>query len=331
MYSELSTGVTTSGRTFEIGVVLGPDPERRAAVNNLLVHKGGDWQAHIDAAMSGNTDELETRFYVATLDGGLVANVMTTEWHGQGILGHVFTRPEHRRQGICRQVFAAAMRDFAERGGRLLLLGTGFESHPYWIYHSFGFRSLDGGFMRLLDGDAEAYEREWFAPSPVKCVELRWRHGPSLAYMASLPGLSHLRHVGWSVHGLGNLEWQLIWQIRQQLEGGAVRATVLETSDGRAVGAATVLPFSPGAGRAAWPGVSLVDALAYPAFEDGIPELLASLRADDGKQIAFVEVGNVGLRRGLEAVGYACEGTVPGMVASTSGAPDVLVYGRGRV
>ena len=34
------------------------------------------------------------------------------------------------------------MADFRERTGRALYLGTGYNSHPFYIYHSFGFESV---------------------------------------------------------------------------------------------------------------------------------------------------------------------------------------------
>src|SRR5207248_6496886 len=130
---------------------------------DLLVHKGSGFEVHMRMALRGETDRLETRYYLGMLEGVPVANVMTVESDGVGILGHVFTRPEHRRKGICQAIMGRLMEDFRQRNGRVLLLGTGFESAPYWIYHSFGFRSLKGGFMRYDAPAAEGFDRNWFA------------------------------------------------------------------------------------------------------------------------------------------------------------------------
>jgi len=74
------------------------------------------------------------------VDGIAVSNVMTVECAGAGILGHVFTREEHRRQGLCQAIFGVLQPHFRQRGGLRLTLDTGFDSPPYWIYHRHGFR-----------------------------------------------------------------------------------------------------------------------------------------------------------------------------------------------
>src|SRR5689334_12172317 len=137
MYEKLGEQTLKTGETLEIGLVTAPDDAHMAGVQDLLGHKGGEWNEHIHAALAGDTDALETRFYLGLLEGRPAANIMTVERHGVGILGHVFTRPEERRKGICQAVMARQMDHFRARDGHVLLLGTGFESPPYWIYHSF--------------------------------------------------------------------------------------------------------------------------------------------------------------------------------------------------
>src|SRR5207249_1997860 len=142
----------------------------------LLGHKGQPWQHHIQAALQEPLDDLETRFYVGLLDGRAITNVMivgtrlrvVSRGAGRpedaveavGILGHVYTVPEHRRKGAYAQLMAAQMEHTRSLGYRLLTLGTGFETPPYWIYHRFGFRSIDGATGRmkwLATPDAEAH------------------------------------------------------------------------------------------------------------------------------------------------------------------------------
>ena len=94
----------------QIGLVTAPEEAHMAGVEDLLGHKGGEWQEHIHAALAGETDSLETRFYLGLLGRDPVANIMTVESRGVGWLGHVYTRPEHRRKGICRAVMGRQMR-----------------------------------------------------------------------------------------------------------------------------------------------------------------------------------------------------------------------------
>ena len=142
MYKRFTTVQLKSGETMEIGVAVAPEPAMKEKMADLLRHKGGVWNWHVEKNMTERLDDLETRFHVGIIGGNPVSNVMTLEYKGVGILGHVFTRPEHRRKGACHAILTELMKDFRSRGGRLLHLGTGFDSPPYWIYHSFGFRGL---------------------------------------------------------------------------------------------------------------------------------------------------------------------------------------------
>src|SRR5262249_56726937 len=107
-------------------------------------------------------------------DGEIITQVMIVGAAGAGILGHVFTRPDQRRKGAYQLLMAHQMRDTAARRFRVLTLGTGFDSPPYWIYHSFGFRSIADGSGQMkwqAQPDAEA---ELYRPRPTRGREPRW-------------------------------------------------------------------------------------------------------------------------------------------------------------
>src|SRR3954447_5955072 len=176
MYRHLGSAQLRTGEQMEIGVVECPDPSWGAQVKPLLGHKDRPTQEFFDAAFERRLDELDARFYLGTVGGFAVSNVMivgarpgtaaagegsATGPGAAGILGHVYTRPEHRQKGAYRHLMAAQMDDCRRLGYRALTLGTGFETHPYWIYHSFGFRSIDGtsGKMKWL-ADSE-FEPSW--------------------------------------------------------------------------------------------------------------------------------------------------------------------------
>src|SRR5918912_1271604 len=164
MYRYLASARLKTGEQMEIGVVECPDPSWGAQVKPLLGHKDRPIQEFFDAAFERRLDELDAHFYLGTVGGFAVTNVMIVGARGAGILGHVYTRPAHRQKGAYRHLMAAQMDDCRRLGYRALTLGTGFETHPYWIYHSFGFRSIDGtsGKMKwLADPD---FEPSWFRP-----------------------------------------------------------------------------------------------------------------------------------------------------------------------
>src|SRR5437588_10036164 len=131
MYTQLDTQKLKTGELLEIGVVEAPDGEWAPRIEPLLAHKGPGWNDHIHRALAGPLDALETRFYVGSIDRELVTQVMIVGHAGAGILGHVFTKPEHRRKGAYRRLMDVQMEDVRRCGYRVLTLGTGFDSPPY--------------------------------------------------------------------------------------------------------------------------------------------------------------------------------------------------------
>ena len=150
MYKKLGETNLKSGELMEVGVVITPNLDYSNELGEFLGHKLDHYKWHIDQCLQKTLDQLETRFYIGKLNGQIISNIMTTEFEGIGILGHVFTLPDQRRKGACKGIMTYQMQDFATRSGRMLYLGTGYDSAPYWIYHHFGFRSVypKSGFMK---------------------------------------------------------------------------------------------------------------------------------------------------------------------------------------
>src|SRR5262249_27361556 len=174
VYRPLGEGRLATGERLALGVVDAPDPAWFDRIVPFLIHKGGDWNYQIAAALKQPLDDLETRFYVGTVDEQVVTQVMIASARGCDILSHVFTAPAWRQRGAYRQLMAAQMADTRARGYRILTLSTGYNSHPYWIYHSFGFRSVaeGSGYMRW---EAEPGATEAFlAPSDATIRPTRW-------------------------------------------------------------------------------------------------------------------------------------------------------------
>src|SRR5712692_491079 len=189
MYERLGEATLKSGQRMEIGVITAPDAEWQDRIVPFLGHKGEPYASHIRRSHEGPLDELETRYYIGHLEGRVITEVMIAGAHGAGILGHVYTLPEERRKGAYQAVMAAQMADMPRRGFRALALGTGFDSPPYWIYHSFGFRGIapGSGAMRwTADQDAEA---ELFRPGPVTARDARWDDWGFFAWLGLLPVL----------------------------------------------------------------------------------------------------------------------------------------------
>jgi GNAT superfamily N-acetyltransferase len=324
MYELLDRETLKTGETLEIGVVTSPEEEYAPGIEELLSHKGEMWRAHIRAALEGRAERLETRFYLGLIEGKPVANIMTVERLGVGILGHVYTRPEQRRKGICHAVMSRQMEHFRQRGGHVLTLGTGFESPPYWIYHGFGFRSLKGGFMRYAVEPDHAFEERWFAPAPAQVKPVAWEHAPLIALIASLPGAEYLRSVAWRYAGIENLERALIEFFARQLAGDPVGGCVLESETGAVAGCATWHPHP------LWSDVWLVDSFTHANFPAQTPDLLEGLEVPPGKQIAYLDAQAREKAALYESCGFVLEGTLTRFLRADGEPRDVWVYGRER-
>jgi len=319
MYQAAGTVELPSGTTAELGVLDGPmggDPFR---VAELLQHKQQPWHQHIVDALDHPLGELETRFHIAVVEGVAIANVMTIEHRGVGILGHVFTQPEHRRQGLCQHLFDVLLPAFRDRGGRQLTLGTGYDSPPYWIYHRNGFRPLlpESGFMQLrIEPD---FEQTWFAPGPSRAVPLAWRHWASLAPLFAEPLGDGL--ACWQIGAFGPKNWEgtflNLFLPTESWTGVEVR--VLETSQGAAVGYAMLHRDR------RWPDVKVLDVVGHPNFDDRLGALLAELPLD-GRVQCYLPATADARRAAVEAAGLRLEGTFPSQLGDGR---DVVVYGKG--
>ncbi len=128
MRTTLAVETLKTGEQLTIECVLPPETSREAQIRPFLAHKPPHYREHIETALAGGCDDLETRFYVGLLQDEIVGNIMTVEANGIGILGHVHTRDTQRRKGICDAIMWHQMEDFRRRNGQVLLLGTGYQS-----------------------------------------------------------------------------------------------------------------------------------------------------------------------------------------------------------
>ena len=94
-------------------------PIATAAASRLadfLRHKGSPWIEDIERRLAGTIAGAKDYFYVARCEGQLVGHAWYTVANTDprlGLVGHIFTHPDHRQQGIARQLLEHIMRDFA--------------------------------------------------------------------------------------------------------------------------------------------------------------------------------------------------------------------------
>ena len=325
MYDKLGDTVLKTGEQMEVGVIHAPDEPHAEEIKQFLGHKPGNYKWHIERCITESLDALETRFYVGKLDGKVIANIMTVEHEGIGILGHVFTVPDQRRKGACKGVMGYQMADFRQRTGRALYLGTGYNGHPYHIYGSFGFESVfpESGFMKYhvnADFAAHYFEQTAAHPKPVE-----WHDWPKVTALSAIVGWDTLRSLAWNVYGPTNLEGGFL-HFKHTLETDDTYddAKLLVTSSGAVVGWATVRR------DAQWQNaVALLDLFFHPNFAASVPVLLSALKLPELMKVqCYVDSGAEEKAAVLAAAGFTCEGRFKAQFSYRGKPYDVLVFGR---
>ena len=325
MYNKLGEVKLKTEEQMEVGVITAPDAPHAEEIKQFLGHKGGNWEWHIQRCVIEDLDALETRFYVGKVEGRVITNIMTVEHEGVGILGHVFTLPQQRRKGAAKGVMGYQMDDFRQRAGRALYLGTGYNSHPYYIYHSFGFESVlpDSGFMNYYVN--EDFEEHSFAPASAQPKPVEWHDWPKLTALSGIVGWDALRSLAWNVYGPTNLEGPFLG-FKHALETEDVYndAKLLTTSDNAIVGWATV------SRDARWkPATAVLDLFFHPNFADDVPTLLSAVEFPQSKVQCYVDSGAEKKAEILETAGFTCEGRFKNQFAYGGQDYDVLAFARG--
>jgi hypothetical protein len=118
------------------------------------------WRCHLKLAIRGETDELEARFYLGVVKDRIIGNVSSWEYGSIGLLAHMLTAEDYRGRGACTAVMKAQMKDFRDRGGRILI--GGFRPTSYRIAKRLGFKSvIDESEVMRCDLDS-SFEKEYF-------------------------------------------------------------------------------------------------------------------------------------------------------------------------
>ena len=309
-----------TGERLRIAALTAPAGRYAEAIRQFLAHKGQPWLLHVEMANQALTDRLRTTYYVGLLNGGLVGNVMIVDDGRVGILGHVFTAPDHRRKGICQHLVAAATEGFRAAGGRALTLGTGFESPAYWIYHGSGFRSIGPGSGHMVfEARPGAFTRH-FAPAATRVADAAWEHWPGISALFIQGEGDRLRSAAYAVHGSVGFEGGFL-TLQCQRKRLGVQAKVLITRTGAVVGTAILQRDS------RWPApVHILDLFVHPSFRGQERRLLRSVRLPAAAKIqAYLDLPSAGRARALQAAGFRREATLRGQLRVGPRAVDVAV------
>lgn len=302
MYRRLGTETLKSADPFEIGFVEGPDPEWMERLIPFLGHKEPWYEYHISKALSGNLDDLRTRFYVGAVGEQIVSHIMVVSARGAGILGHVYTLPEWRRRGALSLLMSAQMRDVEELPLDVVTLSTGFGSAAYGIYEHFGFHSVaDGsGDMAWLARPAAA--DEFFAPAECTVRPMRWDDWPAYSW-STLQAVSAdeplPRSAAFGIAGRGSSEGSFV-RIMQSALGHRSSHLILQSATGAVAGWCHVIPgqFPLSRGR-------ILDLHTLRGFESHLPALLQQVEWPEDPVACAISTPSPAYRDALSAHGFA--------------------------
>ncbi len=312
-----------TGERLRVAALKAPAGRYAAAIRKFLEHKGQPWLMHVDMANEGRTDSLNTTYYVGLFGGAIVGNVMIVDDGRAGILGHVFTAPEHRRKGIAQTLVAAATQDFAARGGLAMGLGTGFDSPAYWIYHRAGFRGVAPGDGHMLFESRPGALDAYFAPARVHATEALWHHWPAIALLYMYPGGDRVRSYAYGVLGPEGFEGGFLDMMRQR-QKVAAQCKVLETRAGSVVGAVILQRDT------RWRGhVHTLDLFVHPAYSGAEARLRRAVEFPQGGKVqAWLDLPSAARLRALRAAGFRHEATLRGQLERGGQRSDVVVLSR---
>lgn len=327
MHIELSTEILKTGETLHVEKVTFPDPLRAGQIQPFLGHKERHYRFHLEIDSAGGCDGLETYYYIGLLDDdSVVGNIMTVESRGVGILGHVHTRQDQRRKGICSAIMRCQMADFDARGGNVLLLGTGYQSAAYWIYHSFGFRDWEVGKPGKMRYDRESgFSDRFFAPAVARPVPAAWRHWPLVALLGATPAPAYLRSLTFGVWGVQLVEGGYIRFLQDHSGDPLAGIYVLESETGAVTACITWVPDD------RWRrDVILLDLFAHPhAGASDVAELLRAAPLPSGRPLQCYADPRDGTKiSAIEAVGFRKAAVLPAQFEAWGERSDVALYVR---
>lgn len=317
MYQRISRARLKGGEPAEIGFVQGPDPAWAGRLLPFLQHKQPWFLFHIAKALVEPLDDLRTRFYLATVRDEIIASVMVVSAHGAGILGHVYTAPDWRRQGAIASVMDALMADIA--GLDVVTLSTRYDSVAYHIYHGFGFRPVAAGSgeMRLLRRPTGA------GRGPCAVDPLRWHDWPlySCATLREFGNEPAPRSPAVGIRHRGNSEAGFL-QLMQLALAGQSSNVVLHDERQAVLGWCHVVPE-----RGLLDGTHMLDLHTLPGFEAHLPELVDRMTWPAGPTTFVMSRSFEAYAKAVSAAGFVVDRRLSAAVAALgrSAPPEVWV------
>ncbi|NLJ34781.1 MAG: GNAT family N-acetyltransferase [candidate division WS1 bacterium] len=325
MITQLGAVTLKSGESAEILKITAPEPDWEEPVRSRLAHKSSRWHQPMSRALREGLPGLTMNFFLLRVGEATVGTLTVVQALKRpvALLQHVFTDPDHRRKGICSYLMRALQDDFLAEGGQAMYLGTGYDTPPFWIYHSCGFRPIGtiGAMVWVADQD---YSDSYFAPAETLVRASQWGDWPLLHALYQLEKGWDLR--GFSYGQFGNASYESAFcELEEAIEAAeAQQSMVIESQTSSAVVGHAFL-----ARDRKWPdGPWVLDLFVHPSFSERGSDLLDALQLPVGVKIqAYCDDLATDRAALLQSRGFSLEATLTGQYVNGQGLPrDVLLY-----
>lgn len=124
-------------------LILAPSPARWPAVRDLLAHEDEVWLADLRQRLVDGLRGCQDAFAIMPESTHALANACIRRRGDIGVLGHVYTRTNHRQQGNARSLLQALLSWFDMSGGKWLY-ATSPRDVAAFLFENFGFTVLRG-------------------------------------------------------------------------------------------------------------------------------------------------------------------------------------------
>jgi hypothetical protein len=229
-----------TGEIMEVYMVRTPDPHYGRDIVSFLsmsIPNEELWLWHLNLAIHGELDELESRFYIGLLTNRIISNVTTWKYGAIGIVGHLFTVEEHRRKGACTGLMKAVIQDFRKHDGKILI--GGFRETSYPIAKNLGFKSIVDHCEVMHCYLDPHFESEYFRTKNVFCRDSMWKDWPGIGLLFGIREGEYLRSIKHKIFGNFDYEEHFLEDMRERLKGLCI-SKVLTSEKGSIVGYATL-------------------------------------------------------------------------------------------
>lgn len=331
MYGEFTTTSLRDGSEATLAVVQGPDTEWADRIAPFLGHKESIWNWQNGVILREECG-IEGRYYLLHRDGDPFANAAIFERNGVGIFGHVFTNEDRRGLGAASLLTSTCIRDFADRGGKALSLGTGFDSPPYHIYRRHGFEGIEDGSGQMVHfpDSRDSFSAEFFDPGDTEISAPDWSDWPLSWPLMEAPVPGILRNMRMGLFGRSNTEGAMLVTVHDALSAPPERPPTCLVLRNRSSGA--VLAIASWSWHRTWPQSCVLDVFAHPSAWEAAAELLAQLELPDAERtLAYVDEQTPEKASLLESAGFHAGPTWKRRVAANAARTlfvDVTEYAK---